>query len=161
MNNTNTTILILYEYNRSKGSRKAVQVNERLVWYTYEWLFIMKEGAKGVAMNSYTTEDSNISELECGTWYHHPRRLQCVWSRNLSQPLLNMNIESNFDATLWRHRWRHHHKNLFWHNLGRSFHIWGQIEAVFNISNFLKWPPFWARQTFYHKLYRKLNIPER
>ena len=23
-------------------------------------------------------------------------------------------------------------KILFWHNLGRSFHIWGQIEAVFN-----------------------------
>ena len=22
-------------------------------------------------------------ELECGTWYHHPRRLQCVFSRNL------------------------------------------------------------------------------
>ena len=26
---------------------------------------------------------SNICELECGTWYHHPRRLQCVLSRNL------------------------------------------------------------------------------
>ena len=25
---------------------------------------------------------------------------------------------------------------FFWHNLGRSFHIWGQIEAVFNISKF-------------------------
>ena len=25
---------------------------------------------------------------------------------------------------------------LFWHDSGRSFHIWGQIEAVFNISNF-------------------------
>ena len=130
-------------------------------------------------------------KLECGTWYHHPRRLQCVLSRNLrifkvatwhyrcrhnlknnciwdnlqycllvprssskpvmltidfqsqkcyslrsflacitwkdnndigiywrdialaicsrSQPLLNMNIERNFEATLWRHRWRHHH----------------------------------------------------
>ena len=24
-------------------------------------------------------------------------------------------------------------KILFWHNLGRSFHIWGQIEAVFTI----------------------------
>ena len=65
-----------------------------------------------------------------------------------SQPLLNMNIERNFEATLWRHRWRHHHKKLFWHNLGRSFHIWGQIEAVFNVSKFSKWTPFWARQTF-------------
>ena len=27
-------------------------------------------------------------------------------------------------------------KILFWHNLGRFFHIWGQIEAVFNISIF-------------------------
>ena len=38
-------------------------------------------------------------------------------------------------------------KILFWHDLGRSFHIWGQIEAVFDISKFLKWPPFWARLT--------------
>ena len=36
-------------------------------------------------------------------------------------------------------------KYFFWHNLGRSFHIWGQIEAVFNISKFSKWSPFWAR----------------
>ena len=55
-------------------------------------------------------------------------------------------------------------KILFWHNLGRYFHIWGQIEAVFNISKFSKWPPFWARdKLFYRKLYRKDNIslPER
>ena len=37
-------------------------------------------------------------------------------------------------------------KILFWHNLWRSFHIWGQIEAVFNIS---KWPPFWARDKLF------------
>ena len=29
-------------------------------------------------------------------------------------------------------------KKLFGHNLGRSFHIWGQIEAVFDISEFSK-----------------------
>ena len=53
-------------------------------------------------------------------------------------------------------------KILFWHNLGRYFHIWGQIEAVFNISKISKWPPFWARdKLFYRKLYRKDNIPER
>ena len=137
-------------------------------------------------------------QLECGTWDHHPRRLQCVLSRNLrifkvatwhyrcrrnlknnciwdnlqycllvprspikpviltidlqsrkllfieivfgmynleiqlwyyhisiywrdialaicsrSQSPLNMNIERNFEATLWRHRWRHHHKKTF------------------------------------------------
>ena len=53
-------------------------------------------------------------------------------------------------------------KKIFWHNLGRSFHIWSQIEAVFNISKFSKWPPFWARdKLFCRKLYRKLNIPER
>ena len=70
-----------------------------------------------------------------------------------SQPLLNMNIETNFDATLWRHRWCHYHKKtFFWHNLGRSFHIWGLIGVVFNISKFSKWPPFWARD--------KLFLPE-
>ena len=40
--------------------------------------------------------------------------------------------------------------------------IWVQIEAVFNISKFSKWPLFWARnKLFYRELYRKLNIPER
>ena len=53
-------------------------------------------------------------------------------------------------------------KILFLHNLGRSSHICGQIEAVFNILTFSKWPPFWARDKhFYRKLYRKENIPER
>ena len=30
----------------------------------------------------------------------------------------------------------------------RSFHIWGKIEAVFNISQFSKWPPFWGHDNF-------------
>ena len=38
---------------------------------------------------------------------------------------------------------------LFWHNLRRSFHIWGQIEALFNISKFSKWPLFWARDKLF------------
>ena len=45
-------------------------------------------------------------------------------------------------------------KKLFWLNLGRSYHMGGQIEAVFNISNFSKWPPFWAcDKLFYRKFY--------
>ena len=40
-------------------------------------------------------------------------------------------------------------KILFWHDMGRSFHIWGQIEAVFNISKFSKWPLFWARDKIF------------
>ena len=53
-------------------------------------------------------------------------------------------------------------KNFVLHNLGRFIHIWGQIEAVFNISKFSKWSPFWGRdKLFYRKLYRKENIPER
>ena len=43
----------------------------------------------------------------------------------------------------------HHENTFFWHNLGRSFHIWGQIEAVFNISKFSKWPLFWARDKLF------------
>ena len=61
-----------------------------------------------------------------------------------------MYIERNFEASRWCHRWRHHHKKTFFlHNLRRSYHIWGQVEAVFNISKFSKWPPFLARQTFF------------
>ena len=74
-----------------------------------------------------------------------------------------MNIEENFEATLWRHRWCHHNGKYFWHNLGWFFfHIWGQIEAVFNISKFSKLPPFWTRYKLcYRKWYGELNIPER
>ena len=43
-------------------------------------------------------------------------------------------------------------------NLNFEFEIWGQIEPVFNISKFSKWPPFWAREKLF---YRKENIPER
>ena len=44
-------------------------------------------------------------------------------------------VTSSMTSSLWK---------LFPHNLGRSFYIWGQHEAVFNISNFSKWSPFWA-----------------
>ena len=47
-------------------------------------------------------------------------------------------------------------KTTFLHNSGRCFRIWGQIEAVFNISKFSKWPPFWARV----KLFLSEVIPE-
>ena len=46
-------------------------------------------------------------------------------------------VTSSMTSSSWKY--------LFWHNLGRSFHIWGQIEAVFNISKFSKWSLFWAR----------------
>ena len=53
-------------------------------------------------------------------------------------------------------------KRLFWHHLGRSLNIWGQIAAAFNILKFVKWPPFSGRdKLFYWMLYRKLNIPAR
>ena len=40
--------------------------------------------------------------------------------------------------------------NFFWHNLRCVFlYIWGQNEAVFNISKFSKWPPFWARDKLF------------
>ena len=56
-----------------------------------------------------------------------------------------MNIEGNFQVTLWRHWWCHHDKYLFGHNLGRYSHIWCQIETVFHILAFSKWLPFWGR----------------
>ena len=59
-----------------------------------------------------------------------------------------MNIEGNFEATLWRHRWRHHHEILFLHNLGRSFHIWGKIVAVLNIKKFQNGRHFQVATTF-------------
>ena len=50
----------------------------------------------------------DILQLECGTWYHHPRRLQCVWSRNLRM----------FKVATWHYRCRHNLKNkCIWDNL--------------------------------------------
>ena len=40
-------------------------------------------------------------------------------------------------------------KTFFLLILGRSYHIGGQIEALFNISKFSKWQPFLALQTFF------------
>ena len=52
---------------------------------------------------------SNTSgKLECGTWYHHPRRLQCALSRNLRI----------FKVATWHYRCRHNLKNdCIWDNL--------------------------------------------
>ena len=87
----------------------------------------------------------NLRIFNVATWHyrcrHHPKIILkdddydiCIYWRDIafatcsrSQPLLNMNIEGNFKAILWRHRWRHHHEKYFWHSLGRSFHIWGKI----------------------------------
>ena len=45
--------------------------------------------------------------------------------------------------------WRHHHENIFFlHNLGRSFHIWWQIEAALSGLDFSKWPPDWCKNNF-------------
>ena len=96
-------------------------------------------------------------------WYLHLLTRQCPWNL-LPEPcspkheyrgkLWDQPVTSSMPSSPW--------KIFFWHNLGRSFHIWGHIEAVFNISKFSKWPPSWARdKLFYWKLYRKLNIPER
>ena len=60
---------------------------------------------------------------------------------------------ADFEATLWRHRWRHLHENTFLHNLGRLFHIWGQIEAVFNISKFSKCRNFELATNFFTESY--------
>ena len=47
-------------------------------------------------------------KLECGTWYHHPRRLQCVLSRNLRI----------FKVATWHYWCRHNLKNnCIWDNL--------------------------------------------
>ena len=45
--------------------------------------------------------NKNKQKLECGTWYHHPRRLQCVLSRNLRI----------FKVATWHYRCRHNLKN--------------------------------------------------
>ena len=76
--------------------------------------------------------------LERQLWYWHllTRHCPCNLLPEPSSP--KHEYREKLWGQPWRHRWRHHHIKLYWHNLGRSFHIWGQIEAVFNISNFFK-----------------------
>ena len=57
--------------------------------------------------------------------------------RNIEGRFWGHPVTSSMTSSAW--------KLLFWHNLGRSFQIWSQNEAVFNISKFSKWPPFWDR----------------
>ena len=60
------------------------------------WLFVTK------------TLDKHMLKLECGTWYHHPQRLQCVLSWNLRI----------FKVATWHYRCRHNLKNnCIWDNL--------------------------------------------
>ena len=40
-------------------------------------------------------------------------------------------------------------KYFFLHNLGRSFHIWWQIEVALNGLNFPKWLPDWCQNNFW------------
>ena len=57
---------------------------------------------------SQSTYNIYICTLECGTWYHHPRRLQCFLSRNLRI----------FKVATWHCRCRHNLKNnCIWDNL--------------------------------------------
>ena len=74
----------------------------------------------------------------------------------------------NIEGRLWGHpvtssRTSSSWKYFFLHNLGRYYHIWGQIEAVFHISTFFKMAAILSsRQNFFHrKLFQKQNIPER
>ena len=51
--------------------------------------------------------------LERQLWYLHLLTRHCPSTCSRSQPLLNMNIEGNFEATLWHHRWCYRNKNFF------------------------------------------------
>ena len=85
--------------------------------------------------------------------YHEKCYFFHSW-RNIEKWLWGRCVTSSMTSSPWKY--------FFLHNLGRSFHFWCQIEAVFNILTFSKWPPFWARdEFFYRKWHRKLNMPQR
>ena len=74
----------------------------------------------------------------------------------------HMNIEENFETSLWRHRWRHHHENVFgiiWDGLFISDVKWKLCLIFQNFQNGRHFE--FTTNFFYWKLYRKLNIPER
>ena len=59
------------------------------------------------------------------------------FQRNIEGRILSPPVTSSVTSSSW--------KILF---MAQSFHIWGRIEAVFNISRFSIWPPCWARDFF-------------
>ena len=63
-------------------------------------------------LSVYCLCNSNNTKLVCGTRYHHPRRLQCVLSRN-------MRI---FKVAMWHYRRRHNLKN-------NNYHIWDNLQC--------------------------------
>ena len=50
-------------------------------------------------------------------------------------------MTSSMTSSLWKY--------FFLHNLGWSFHFLYQLEAVFYIWPFPKWPAFWGRKDFF------------
>ena len=62
-----------------------------------------------------------------------------IW--NIEKRLWGHSVTSSMTSSLWKY--------FFLHNLGWSFHCWCQIEAVFYIWTFSKWPPFWGRKEFF------------
>ena len=91
-----------------------------------------------------------MKNLERQLWYLHllTRHCPCNLLAEPTSPkheyrwkLWGHPVTSSMTSSPW--------KNFSWHNLGRSFHIWGQIAAVLNISKFSKWPSFWARDQLF------------
>ena len=67
----------------------------------------------------------------------------------LSWKLWFFHLKKNIEKQLWGHSVTSSMtsspcKYFFLHYLIWSFHLWCQIEAVFNIVTFSKWPPFWG-----------------
>ena len=85
---------------------------EQLPYYSHHYNDVIMSAAvsqiTGVSMVCWTVYWAPDRRLECGTWYHHPRRLQCVWSWNLRIS----------KVATWHNRCRHNLKNnCIWDNL--------------------------------------------
>ena len=69
-------------------------------------------------MKSFRTERCHVglSREFVGTaccTYGQSNTTNALTTCSRGQALINMNIEENFEASLWRHRWRHHHEIFF------------------------------------------------
>ena len=64
------------------------------------YFYIESSFPPNVSPIRFVAEMHSVWKLECGTWYHHPRRLQSVLSRNLRI----------FKVAMWHFRCHHHLK---------------------------------------------------
>ena len=102
------------------STQKVIRLSQYLTWGKWMTGFV-----KGLWYSK-----SKQKKLKCGARYHHPRRQQCVLSRNMRM----------FKVATWHYRSNHHLKKVYltWFAM---LLIIPQLNLYFQFNNHPIWPP--------------------